>query len=98
MSGGSFNYLCNKDATDLLAERENSFAEMTVFLEENFPGTQAAKDTRALFERYRGLQAELDSEPLRSLRDNVWHAVEWWKSGDYSHDQAQAAVDGYRGP
>ncbi len=94
MSGGSFNYLYAKDAAALLAE-VSVLQDMADLLSQKFPGSKAATDTAGLLQRLRALQEDLDSAPLRSLREDVWHSVEWWQSNDYDAEQASAAVAAY---
>ena len=94
MSGGSFNYLYAKDAAALLAE-VNVLEDMADLLSQKFPGSKAATDTAGLLQRVRALQDDLESAPLKSLRGDVWHSVEWWQSNDYDDEQARAAVAAY---
>ncbi|SKM81958.1 Uncharacterised protein [Mycobacteroides abscessus subsp. massiliense] len=94
MSGGSFDYLYCKDLDDVLGAM-GSLHEMADTLDASFPGSRAARDTRALVDRFNQLHADWEAAPLKDLR-SVWHAVEWWKSCDWSRDRAQKAVDEYR--
>lgn len=94
MSGGSFNYLYAKDAAALLNEI-TTLEGMADLLSQKFPGSKAAADTAGLLHRLRALQEDLNSAPLRSLREDVWHSVEWWQSNDYNDEQANLAVAAY---
>jgi hypothetical protein len=80
MSGGSFNYLCYN----------YSF------------GDAPESDLRAMADTlremgYEGLAKETEKfmnppEPSSELRD-VWRAVEWWRSMDWSEDQAREVCE-----
>lgn len=87
MSGGSFEYLFLKDWRQLAQSIEH-LEEMADLLDEE-GSTRAARDTRKILDR---LKAEEDIP--ESLR-RVWHHVEWWKSCDYSREQAMAEVAKY---
>jgi hypothetical protein len=82
MSGGSYNYL-SYHAPDLGGHRHHLEA-MADRLEGLPYGSKAAEATRSIL-------AALDDEALA----NVWHAVEWWDSGDYGEDKVQAAIAKY---
>lgn len=93
MSGGNFNYLCHKELRELL--HHPMLEEMAKTLEDQFPASRAAIDTRALIDRFDQLQADLDAEPARTLHQDVWHDIEWWQSGDYPKESARAAIAAY---
>lgn len=96
MSGGSFGYLCDKDFGQLV-EYAYDLSLMADKLDAEFPGSQAAADTRAFFDRVRKLQ-DVDFEDAFKALKEVWHDVEWWQSGDYSRDTVQKTVDEYKRP
>lgn len=81
MSGGSFGYLAFKDADDL---PNQSLREMAEALRD-LGFEDAAQET----ERY------IRPEPDQALKD-LWHAVEWYCSGDYGKDRAQAEYQEYQ--
>jgi len=84
MSGGSYDYLCHQfDMIDL-----DNLEDMATRLAELAPNSAAARDTAELLDRLRG---DVTSASLRQ----VWHDVEWFDSGDYGADQAQAAIEHY---
>lgn len=87
MSGGSFNYL-NYASPEDIGQRLGELDRMASALEEICP--EAAAATRDVADHVRGVQPKLDA-----LVD-LWHAVEWWHSGDYGRGQAEAAVAKYR--
>lgn len=82
MSGGSFNYLCNQSLSN------GDLEQMADQLDEMAPNSAAAKETRALVDLLRRIDGD---EALRG----VWRAVEWWRSSDYSEDQAREAIAEY---
>ena len=76
MSGGSYNYLCFKDGTDIGSHGEE-LNKMVVRLKElNYPAI--ANDTEEIADFFLQLNEKIDK-----LRD-VWQAVEWHDSGDSS--------------
>jgi succinate dehydrogenase/fumarate reductase flavoprotein subunit len=83
MSGGSFEYLCQKDAAEVLAVLE-TVRRMAATLEEEFGhlAKDAVDATLGIVRRGEELQEEIDD-----LKD-LWKAVEWWQSGDYGRDRA----------
>lgn len=87
MSGGSHNYLYCADAADI-GQRLGALDDMARDLEEICP--EAAAATQAVRDHV------LDVEPMVDALKDVWFAVEWWQSGDYGHEQAEAAVAKYR--
>ena len=96
MSGGSFDYLCAKDADDLLAggSVDESIASMVQALAEHAPAAceEMRRYQRRLdVARQRYQEALVAAEPAPELRA-VWHAMEWWQSGDWSKDRLDAAV------
>lgn len=90
MSGGSYDYV-SVWAGDLgeLATHRGSLRDLSDDLTKEFPGSKAAVDTAALV-------AVLfqDPDPSAGLGD-VWHAQEWWQSGDWGRESVQRAVDAY---
>jgi hypothetical protein len=87
MSGGSFDYLCHKDAAEAIMS-----AELTKMIEElfrEFPDSAAARDTAALL-----ALRDTVNRKVSALHD-VWHSVEWWRSNDWSRERAANAVKEY---
>lgn len=87
MSGGSFNYLCYVDAEEI-GQRLGTLDEMAAALEEICP--EAAAATREIADQVRDVQPKIDA-----LKD-VWHAVEWWYSSDWSRDRVEDVAAKYR--
>jgi hypothetical protein len=90
MSGGSFNYLCYKDACDIGAYRE-TIIDMAdaIGWYGGVEAALAAVDTRALLEEFDALQDKIDR------LHKVWHAVEWEHSGDTGQGQTLMAIAEY---
>lgn len=91
MSGGSYNYLCFADGSDVLTKL-GDLQSMADRLDEVCP--EAAGETRALFAGPKSLRAELE-ERLKRLTD-LWYAVEWRDSGDWGDAQLAEAVEKFR--
>lgn len=90
MSGGSYNYLCDRYAHNI-GEATGDLAEML----DRLRGLGYAPRATAATERVRRLLADhgrvLD-EAIDAIKD-VWHAVEWRDSSDWGDDQMRAAID-----
>lgn len=84
MSGGSFEYLCNSWDMGELAQKYSSLTEMHKALREYAPDHPATAETKKLV---RLLNANIPA-PLR----DVWQAMEWWKSCDWSEDELVEAL------
>lgn len=95
MSGGSFNYLCHAfDFEDLIAKR-GSLEDMATELAGLGYAQDAARETEELLTLLRQWEVR-SSVRVERLRE-VWKAVEWWRSCDYSEDQVHEALAEYRG-
>ena len=95
MSGGSFNYLCRTwDLNDLIG-KHGSLEAMASELAGLGYAQDAARETEELLVMLRQweVRANVRVERLRE----VWKAVEWWRSSDYSEDQVHEALAEYRG-
>lgn len=87
MSGGSFNYLCYKDEDELFNYQFDLDQMATELCELGF--VDAAEETLATF---------LTKVRVAKRRlDEIWKAVEWYRSGDCSEKDVQAAIAEYRG-
>lgn len=91
MSGGSFEYLCFKDAQDLV-HREDLLLAMADRLSVLGYG-KAAQDTRNLFSEMREFFGHCEQN--LALLQPVWQAVEWQMSGDWGLGDVKAAVTKY---
>lgn len=94
MSGGSYNYLFCKEVPDLFSG--SSIKDM-----EDMEATllscgykDIAKDVRRLIEYINSAENRI-SVLHEQLRD-VFHAVEWYDSGDYGKASLYKALDAYR--
>lgn len=87
MSGGSFNYLCFKSPGEAI--ESGSLADMFTVLYREFPNSYAASHTARLL----AVRDELRRR-VEELHD-VWRAIEWWKSCDWSREDAERAVAAY---
>ncbi len=92
MSGGSYDYLCFTEDAYGLAGRREALCRMHERLS-GLPWGQVAADETA---RLLSALDRLDSliRASSALRE-VWHAVEWWDSSDYSEEQARQITRAY---
>jgi len=82
MSGGSYDYLYF-NAPEMGGHR-GQLEAMAERLDQLPYAKEAAAATRRIL-------LALDDEALAE----VWHAVEWWDSGDYGEDQVRSATSKY---
>jgi hypothetical protein len=94
MSGGSYNYLFTKDVEDIFYQEEE-LQRMADRLAELGYASDAAAETMEVLLEMRRFMNRLQTR-LRALSD-VWHAVEWWDSGDGGEDGLKRALSEYRG-
>ena len=92
MSGGSYNYLCYDDDLSTLSENRGRLEEMTDRLDGLPYARVAAEQTRRLLMALDLLDARIRHS--KELRE-VWQAVEWWDSCDYSESQVRDAIRKY---
>ncbi len=87
MSGSSYEYLCFKDLGDMLGDYQvmEQMERMQKRLAGLPYGKQAAEKTQRIMDRVAELDAAL-TEEIDAMKD-VWHAVEWWDSGDWREDE-----------
>lgn len=95
MSGGSFNYLCHTWDLGDIVEKRGDLEEMSQALAALGYAQDAARETEELLVILRQWEVQA-SVRLERLRE-VWKAVEWWRSCDYSEDQVREALTAYRG-
>lgn len=97
VSGGSYNYLgsvCYDDLAQLIS-RKDDLREMADRLAGLGYAEDAARETEELLVMLRQWQIRAEVR-VRRLAE-VWHAVEWWDSGDSSEERVQKALAAYRG-
>lgn len=92
MSGGSYNYLCYKEAYDI-HEKINELQEMGDRLAE-LGFKDAALETESIILILNTFEIRLQAR-INRLRD-VWKAVEWMDSGDSGIDYVKDEVEKYR--
>jgi len=93
MSGGSYNYLCFADPSDLLQKHSQDLREMVEGLSAA-GADDAARETETIIvilDHFRNrMQARVDRV------SPVWKALEWWHSGDWSEKQFRETLAEYR--
>ena len=95
MSGGSFNYLCHTwDLGDLVSKMGDLEAMSQAIASVGY-AQDAARETEELLVILRQWEVQAGVR-LERLRE-VWKAMEWWRSCDYSEDQFREALAEYRG-
>ena len=100
MSGGSYNYLCCKDSSELM-EAQDEIENMAARLSELGYADHAAKETQDVLQIIQDLSQiirryEIQVAVVKGRLDPVWKAVEWWDSGDSGEDELKAALKEYR--
>lgn len=95
MSGGSYNYLCYKDAHEILSwEGESELKRMADRLSELGYADDAAQETYSLLLQIR--QSRNYTSSVIDRMSDVWRAVEWNDSGDSNEDSIREALEKYR--
>lgn len=94
MSGGSYEYLCYKDAGSIRTATEHlqSMADRLAGLGY---AQDAAKETAGLLLLLR--QQEVWVQAYIDRLQTIWRAVEWCDSGDSGEDWIHDALKDYRG-
>lgn len=92
MSGGSWNYLCYKDVSELV-ELEEDIENMGERLTGLGYATDAAIDTLELLLTIRQFKAK--SQELKDKLEDIWKAIEWWDSLDSGENEVKAALENY---
>lgn len=93
MSGGSYEYLCFKDAADLL-EASEQLRAMADRLKGVGHADDAARETEDIIATVEQFQESLNARITRI--SEVWRAVEWWDSGDTNENHLHHALKEYR--
>lgn len=92
MSGGSLNYLYNRDPGELFDNIYNLEEVEVELLSRGY--TDIAKDVRRLIEYVKTAENQI-SVLHEQLRD-VFHAVEWRQCSDYGEDTLVKHLEAYR--
>jgi len=95
MSGGSYDYLCDAFDLDDLMRKKTSLQEMAARLAGLGYATDAATETEELLVMLR--QWEIRARVRLARLSEVWKAIEWWDSNDWSEDAVRKALAAYRG-
>lgn len=93
MSGGSYNYLYQKEFTGHASLTDLS--DMADTLSGLGYANDAARESIELLMIIR--QFETRAEVIADRLRGVWKAVEWWDSCDSSEDGVKTALEEYRG-
>lgn len=92
MSGGSLNYLCFKEPEELFHCIEEMEKAEQVLLQRG--AQDIARDVRRLIEYVKS--AENRISVLSEQLNGIFHAVEWYQSGDYGEDTLRKRIEQYR--
>jgi hypothetical protein len=96
VSGGSYNYVCFKGGEELLSEtHDRDLEDMTNRLAGLGYAADAAEETAALLAELRAARARVNAKTKRL--SEIWHAVEWWDSGDTGEWLLKEELAKYRG-
>lgn len=93
MSGGSFNYLCYAELPDLL-NRDWDIQSMADELAKLGYAKDAAKETMDLLLDLRSAVNRLETR--KEHISDVWKALEWWHSGDWSEESFKEELEKWR--
>lgn len=94
MSGGSYDYLCYKDSSNIFGE-EQTIQRMADRLAKLGFADDAALETQGLILEIRAARIRIDAR-IERLK-NLWQVIEWVDSCDYGPDDIPPALAKYRG-
>lgn len=95
MSGGAYNYIYQRDVMDLLERKEELYDIIKSLNQHGYD--DIAEDTKELFYKIGDIKNKIQEvERYREALENVFKAVEWYESGDYSKDTMIEILEGYR--
>lgn len=94
MSGGSYGYLYRDQELGDLLGRQDDLRRMADRLAGLGDAADAAAETEELLVMLRQWQIRAEVR-ARRLAD-VWHAIEWWDSGDSGENRVREALAAYR--
>lgn len=92
MSGGSFNYLCYREVDELINSQDDLESMRNTLIKYGYE--DIAKDTQRLIEHIKSARRTI--ETLGNMLEPVFHAVEWYESGDYGEDTMIKILEKYR--
>lgn len=93
MSGGSYNYLFVKDASELLSHM-SELEEMAERLAGLGYAQDAAAETYELLQKIR--QYEIMTNVTVNRLAGVWRSVEYWDSADCGEEAVKNSLEEYR--
>jgi hypothetical protein len=93
MSGGSFDYLCFKDAGQLM-ERQDLLETMADALAKLGYAQDVARETQDLLLDYRAFYSRAQARIERL--EAIWRAIEWWYSCDTSEATFKVVLQEWR--
>ena len=94
MSGGSFDYLYNKEADYWVGGQCSSDAQRMIDALIAAGAEDAAKETQTILAIADGARVRL--EALIEHIGPLWKAMEWWKSGDSREANFTEALEKWR--
>lgn len=94
MSGGSYNYLCFKDASELLSGSHSDELRQMVDRLAGLGYEDAAKSTEELIAVLSQCRARIQAR-VENL-SSVFKAVEWMDSGDSVLDNLESVIEKWR--
>lgn len=92
MSGGSLNYLYSKEVDELFNNIESLERAESYLIEKDI--YDIAKDVRRLIEYIKTARNRIDV--LHEELQDIFHAIEWNMSGDYSYSSVLEEIEKYR--
>lgn len=94
MSGGSFNYLFNKEPQELMEYYNIARLQEMADILSMLGYDDIARDMQRLVEYLKTAYNRIDV--LSGQLSDIMHAIEWECSGDYGQDDLINALDRYR--
>ena len=88
MSGGSYNYLCHADSSDIGNSTEDLQKMSNRLIELGFP--DVATDTQSVLNHLKEISNIIDKI------SEVWKSVEWMDSGDWGIEDVYIEIAEYR--
>jgi hypothetical protein len=94
MSGGSYNYLCNKNASELRESEDDLLAMIDKINELGY--SIIATDCKYLLHCINSIKIA-ESKIHQKMKDlyNVFLSVEWYVSGDFDIDCVETSMNDY---
>lgn len=100
MSGGSFNYLCCRDVDDMVDRDDADLDAMRAELATRPDAALAVEGIDMLRVKLATLRQEREAQRLREREvdafkgrlNDVFRAVEWWRSCDWGEDRVVEAL------